>query len=473
MINLFIFRRDLRLDDNLGLINLLSLEENVVPIFIFTPEQVGAKNEYRSDASIQFMIESLKELNKTRKIHFFYGHYLDVLHDLIKNNTINSISFNMDYTPYARHRDKEITDLAEKNNIKMHVFEDILLNPINAILTDQGHPYTKYTPFYNKSVKYNSKNHPTRLTNISKKMEDNFYNGELKGMKKWSITLKKAEQFYKSNPNRVVFGGRLEGLKVLSHFDKFMDYNKIRNDPNRPTTRLSAHLKFGTISARHVYWTIRDKLGDKHGLELLKQIYWRDFYTNVLWYHPEIVKGVASRPEMRNLKWHYSESDFQAWCDGRTGIPIVDAGMRELNTTGFMHNRLRMVVATFLIFNLGIDWQWGERYFAQKLVDADWANNRGNWQWTAGTEKWSNDYFRALAMPSQLLRFDPEATYVKQWCPELKSIPAKDLANWDITYVKYPELKGKYPEPIVKDLKASRLDGIGRIKDAIKKYMKK
>lgn len=468
--NIFIFRRDLRFDDNKALHTLLSYG-NVIPIFIFTPEQVGDKNQYRSDPSIQFMVETLKDLEKQAKshgtkLHIFYGHYLDVISDIIKNNQIEYIGFNEDYSPYSRKRDKEIYELAKKHNISHIIGSDLLLSDsIDSVLTNEGKPYSKYTPFYKKSMIIHKKTPPVKPFSVGK---SGFSSSKLTGMKKWEYSLKKAEKLYDYNPDIVEKGGRKEGLKILSKIKEFNDYNKERNNPNRYTTRLSAHMKFGTISARHFYWTISDKLGDKS--ELIKQIYWRDFYMYMLWYNPDIIKGSASRQEMRLIKWSYNEKDYQAWCDGKTGIPIVDAGMREMNATGFMHNRLRMIVATFLIYNLGIDWQLGEKYFARKLVDADWSNNRGNWQWTAGIEKWSNDYFRALAMPSQVARFDPKAEYIKRWCPELKSVEPRDLVDWDIKWVKYPELKGIYPEPVVDDLKKSRLDGIERIKQAIKKY---
>jgi deoxyribodipyrimidine photo-lyase len=283
---------------------------------------------------------------------------------------------------------------------------------------------------------------------------------------KFEIELSKIRKYYQQNDDLAVRGGREEALKIINHLADFKDYNKNRNTPSIPTTRLSAYLKFGCVSIREVYYKTLEKLGNKN--ELLVQYYWRDFYSMILFNFGKPTKGVITRPEFKLIDWDYDKEKFKRWCVGNTGCPIVDAGMRQMNQTGFMENRVRMIVATFLIFYLKIDWEYGMKYFSQKLVDADWANNVGNWQWTAGIEKWSNDYYRVFSMDSQMKRFDPDCKYIKTWIPELKNVSPKEIINWDLNH--YP-VSG-YPEPIIKNNKEARKEGIEMYKVAIQKYKK-
>lgn len=461
---LFIHRCDLRLYDNTTIHHLIENKIAFQPIFIFTPEQILPKNEYRSEHAIQFMVESLADLanqyqEQGIKFKFYFGDVIEVLTKLIKDNEITGIAFNLDYSPYAVERDEKIRNLAKKMNLESLTLEDKLLNPVSAIKTDKDTVYTKFTPFYKKGLKYNQANPvpkplANKITLHPDKMSKN----------KFEIDLKKIRKYYQENDNLAVRGGRENALKILNHLSDFKDYNQNRNTPSIQTTRLSAYLKFGCVSIRELYHKTLEKLGNKN--ELLVQYYWRDFYSMILFNFNQIVKGVITRPEFRLIDWDYDKEKFRRWCEGMTGCPIVDAGMRQMNQTGFMENRVRMIVATFLIFYLKIDWEYGMKYFSQKLVDADWANNVGNWQWTAGIEKWSNDYYRVFSMESQIKRFDPDCVYIKTWVPELKDVPAKEIADWDLNHY---EVKG-YPEPIISNNKQARMDGIAMYKKAIQKY---
>jgi deoxyribodipyrimidine photo-lyase len=310
---------------------------------------------------------------------------------------------------------------------------DVFLHQPANLLNAQNKPYLKFTPFYRfaKSkirlniIKLTSKE-LTKIKAISR-------NQNLQLLKKLQIPI-----IYKAT--------RAEALNKLAHYPKH--YLKTRDVPSIPTTQISAYLHYGIISPQEVY--------EKLPPVLQRQIIWREFYLYIAAFlHQDYSK--KSRTLSRNIKWKNNKDHFKKWCDGKTGIPWIDAGMRELNATGFMHNRLRMNVAMFLIFYLQIDWRWGEKYFAQHLIDYDYAQNSGNWMWCASWESFSNPYFRIFSMEQQMHRFDPDAKYIKKWVPELKNIPAKDLYNWPISCDKY---KVKYPKPIITDLNQARQNGI-------------
>lgn len=450
--SLFIFRRDLRIIDNTSLIEALNNSSKVIPCFIFTPEQVGNKNEYRSSNAIQFMVESLEDLNSflKGKLNLFYGENLEILNKI--KDSFDKIYFNMDYTPYSVSRDSDIREWCKKNNKELIVLEDQMLTGIDKVLTNAGKHYSKFTMYYNKAKTFpvNAPNETKINLSKIKKIKTNY-------------SLNEAKKLYNEIelPQK---GGRKNALKILSNISEFKDYNLTRDIPKIKTTMLSGHMKFGTISIREAYKafiTLKN--------ELVQQLYWRDFYMTILWKYPNIINGSASRPEFRLIKWNDNPEFFKRWCEGKTGCPIVDAGMRQMNQTGFMHNRVRMIVANYLVFNLGINWLLGMKYFAQKLLDADWSNNQGNWQWISAIEKWSMDYFRPMSMTSQTEKFDPDGDYIKTWVPELKNVPGKALATWDISYKDYPNV---YYSPLDKDWKKARMEGIDRFREAVKKYTK-
>lgn len=438
---IFIHRRDLRYNDNTALINACNDHDRVYPIFIFTPEQVK-DNEYKSDNAVQFMVESLLELNKTA---FFYGDVIKVLRKLITENDIDAVYVNEDYTPYSKKRDKLIKELCDTMEIQFSSFTDLLLQPDN--LKKDGTPYLVFTPFYR---------------NAAKKRVDKVNNKRLTLTKmRGGLTDTALKKYYKKNPNIAIRGGRNNALKILNNLDDHKKYNKTRNIPSIETTHLSPHLKFGTVSVREVYHKMRSKLNS--GNDLIKQLYWRDFYMTILNTYDDLKKS-NTRDDMNTIRWSRSKSKLDAWKNGMTGFPIVDAGMRQLNTTGFMHNRVRMITATFLIYNLHIHWREGEKYFSQMLIDSDIANNNGNWKWIAGIETYSNEYFKAMSVVSQAERFDEDAEYIKKWIPELEDIESSDLLDWEENHEEYDV---DYPSPIV-DSKSTRKIMIEKIKKAIK-----
>lgn len=441
---LFIFRRDLRLSDNKGLIYATKTNENILPIFIFTPEQIEDENKFKSENAIQFMIESLKELDtdlraRGSKLHIFYDDNIKILKHIVKTISVKNIVFNMDYTPYALKRDKSIQKFCNENNITCTQIEDYLLADIGTFKKSDGEPYTIFTPFKNNGMKFKiDKPDKSQIKNLTKtdKLKESGYIR------------------YQENPDILLNGGRTIGLKVLNKVKKQNNYNKNRNTVSIETSQLSAPIKFGCISIREVYWKIRTELGASN--ELLSQLFWREFYYYIAYYFPDVLKGKNYNTRYDNIEWIYNTSQFKKWCNGETGYPIVDAGMRQLNQTGYMHNRARLITSNFLNRMLGMDWRKGEKYYAQQLSDYDPAVNNGNWQWIASTGVDPKPYFQRLFNPMiQSEKFDPDAKYIKEWLPELKDIPAKELHNWSDHYQKYDLKDIDYVKPMV-DYKEAR-----------------
>lgn len=434
--SLFVFRRDLRLEDNTGLIEAAKSSDEVIPCFILDPRQIK-NNEYRSVNSLQFMFESLKDLEKQLtsrggRLFLFKGLPHKIISDLINDEEITSVFVNRDYTPFSRRRDEEIRKVCEKKGVFFKSFGDYLINEPETILKKDGKPYTVFTHFYNKSVEQT-----VRLP--QKNRFGNYFRGDIPQSIGDEIY---GEILPKENKEIAVRGGRTNALKILSNISKFRDYGKTRDYFSEPTTMLSAHLKYGTVSIRETYYSVYKALGSQH--PLLRQLYWRDFFTYIAHHFPKIF-GKAFHEKYDGVKWSYDREAFSRWCEGRTGFPIVDAGMRQLNETGFMHNRARMICASFLVKDLHIDWRMGEKYFAQKLVDYDPSVNNGNWQWSASTGCDSQPYFRILNPWLQQKKFDLECVYIKKWVSELRDAPVKEIHNlW-----KTKKQIGDYPKPIV------------------------
>jgi len=435
---LFIFRRDLRTIDNNGLNVLAKLCNNVYTIFIFTPEQVGSANKYKSNNSVQFMIESLADLAseiKTQEgqLHTFYGKNTKVLADCIKAWDINIVAFNLDITPYARERDDEIIKLCQKMIVEVKTEHDYYLHPPGSIKTGTGKPYQKFTPYFNTASKIKVPSPSAKKQLPFKTKDANIPN---------KISLEQAmKRFTRINPNILVRGGRPQALQLLLRAVRTIkNYNAIHNDLSLKTSELSASIKYGCISIREAYKAFHDKPG------IIRQLYWRDFYANIMYEFPHVI-GHSLKPKYDKIHWHHNSNWFNAWCKGETGYPIVDAGMRQMNTTGYMHNRARLIVASFLVKTLLIDWKEGEEYFAQTLTDYDPSNNNGNWQWISGGGADSQPYFRVFNPWRQAAEYDPKCEYIKKWIPELKDVPEKDLLKWDTKYVDYKDIQ--YPAPIV------------------------
>ena len=451
---LFIFRRDLRIIDNIGL-NLASTRcQRIYPIFIFTPEQVSNSNKFKSDNAVQFMIESLHDLQQQiskmgGKLLCFYGENDTIVNQLIKNLKIDYLSFNMDYTPYAIKRETNTIKICKNLKIAFEYGHDYYLIPPGTIVSSSGNPYQKFTPFYESSLK-----HKVLPPTPSKKIPFATTSHQLQH----TITLDNAfKKFTKDNPNILMHGGRLAALKQLKVAQKnLLHYSQTHNDLFKPTSELSAYIKFGCVSIREVYKVFRTK----H--DFIRQLFWRDFYANILYSFPHVL-GSAMKPNYNKVKWTRNIKWFNAWTNGETGYPIVDAGMRQLNETGYMHNRARLIVSSFLVKTLLISWEQGEKYFAQKLTDYDPASNNGNWQWTAGSGADSQPYFRIFNPWTQAKNFDPNCEYVKRWVPELKDVPNKDLFNW---FKEWPNYKNiKYPKPIC-DYEEQRDKALKMYKDA-------
>jgi deoxyribodipyrimidine photo-lyase len=427
--SLFIFRRDLRIEDNTGLNAAIEQSASVIPCFIFDPRQVGDKNSYRSMNAIQFMVESLKDLEVAIKKHggklfLFSGNAEDIISTLIKKEGIEAVFVNEDYTPFSIKRDKKIAAECAENKIDFHSSSDLLLTSPQEIKNGSGKPYSIFTAFFKNASKL-----PVR--NPISKRNFKFYAG--------TIPASESDTIYKKvcpteNKNIFVHGGRTKAGALLYQLPKLKNYQKTRDYPAMNTSHLAAHFKFGTISIREGYAAIEKALGAHN--PLLKQFYWRDFFTHVAFHFP-FVFGKPFHNKYEKLWWSDDRSLFNKWCKGQTGFPIVDAGMRELNATGFMHNRVRMIVASFLTKDLHIDWLWGEKYFAQHLVDYDPAVNNGNWQWSASTGCDAQPYFRIFNPWLQQKKFDPACDYIKKWIPELKDVPPKDIHAWQKQYHTY------------------------------------
>ena len=439
--SIFIFRRDLRLYDNIGLIDALSASNEVIPIFIFTPEQL-VNNKYKSDNAVQFMMESLEDLNKDlnkkkSRLHLFYGSPDDVISKLIKKYDINAVFANMDYTPYSSLRDNSIKKICEHNKIEFIIHEDALLHPVRTIKNGSGNVYTKFTPYFRSA----SKVKPDKPKKITK---NNFMR---KGVKLDNEYTKDIHSFYTFNENIAVRGGRKYGLDIIKNIKRFKNYNKVRNDLSGSTTKLSAYIRFGCLSIREIYYKIRQVLGTKN--DLIKQLFWRDFYYNVAYEYPHTVapKKQSLKAKYDKIKWNYDKKNLNKWKEGKTGFPVVDAAMRELNKTGFMHNRGRLIVSSFLVKILRIDWREGDKYFSQKLVDHDSIVNTSNWQWAAGSGSDSQPFFRIFNPWLQGEHYDEKCEYIKKWIPELNnSVPVEDIHKWYETYAKHEHTK--YPKPM-------------------------
>lgn len=402
-VNLFWFRRDLRLQDNAGLYHALRSDKPVLPIFIFDPNILD-ELEDRTDRRVEFIHQALEEIQKELAGHgstldVRYGSPADIWKDLLREYTIEKVYANHDYEPYAKERDAATAKLLKANNISFKTYKDHVIFEKDEVLKDDGKPYTVFTPYSKKwralLNKFYLSSYPTE------KYFSNFFK-----QKRGTIPSLEEMDF---QPAGQTFPAKEWKANILKHYKERRDLPAIAG-----TSRLSVHLRFGTISIRKL---ARDaqKLNDT----FLNELTWRDFYQMILWHFPHVV-GHACKPEYDNIKWRNNEIEFEAWCNGNAGYPIVDAGMRELNETGFMHNRVRMIVASFLTKHLLIDWRWGEAYFAKKLLDFDLASNNGGWQWAAGTGCDAAPYFRIFNPYLQTKKFDPELKYIRHWVPEFE-----------------------------------------------------
>ena len=399
IVSIFWFRRDLRLYDNRGFFEALKSEFKVLPIFIFDPEILNKLSS--KDARVYFIYKQLEELNKSlndkQKIQTFYGLPVDIFKLLIKKYNVKSVYTNDDYEPYANKRDKSINNLLNQENISFYSFKDQVIFEKNEIVKDDGTPYKVYTPYSKKWLKNFSKKALKEYTS------ENYLNNIASVKPQWV----RLDQMGFSNPEVEISSFKLN-KNLISN------YNLHRNTPSIDgTSRLGPHLRFGTVSVREIVKIASENID----ITFLKELIWREFFMQILWHFPHTVTK-SFKPKYDLIKWRNDKEEFKKWCEGKTGYPLVDAGMRELNKTGFMHNRVRMLVGSFLCKHLLIDWRWGEAYFATKLHDFELSSNISNWQWVAGCGVDAAPYFRIFNPTTQISKFDSKHKYIKKWVPE-------------------------------------------------------
>lgn len=396
-INIFWFRRDLRLEDNHGFYKALTSSEKVLPIFIFDRDILSLLPD-KKDQRVDFIFQALEQMNAElplgRKIHIFHGKPLEIFQELVGKYKISKVFCNEDYEPYAIGRDLEIQKFLESQHIGFETFKDQVIFHKDDVLKADGKPYTVYTPY--------SKVWKARFTQeLLQPFPSEDYLEHIA-----EIPLQKTYTLQDLGFEKTQFMFVKPRVKVPEGYATLRDFPY-----DDATTRLSMHLRFGTISVRRV---LRET--EKFG-KFWSEVIWREFFMSILFHFPR-VQNSAFKEIYGNFDWKNREEDFERWCEGKTGYPIVDAGIRELNATGYMHNRVRMVVASFLIKHLQIDWRWGEAYFAQKLLDYDLALNNGNWQWVAGTGVDASPSYRVFNPSIQQEKFDKNQRYIKKWVPE-------------------------------------------------------
>lgn len=463
--SIFLFTRDLRLVDNTSLIVAAKKSKYVIPVFIFTKEQLS-KNQYKSDNCVQFMCESLDDLNHDldeigSKLFCFYGEFESTLKSIIRTSSkkIDGVFYTKDYTPFSKTREKQIEKICNNEKIFCEGNDDYLLTKfVGSVLNSSGRVFVKFTPFLRSASKQSvgkpSGIKPAKLNLVLKKGVSFSRMNEM--------TKSDYHAFYKKNNNLIVRGGRSNAILILKSLKKFSSYGEDRNYPEKYTTLLSPYLKFNVVSVREVYHYITKSLGKSS--KLITQLYWRDFYMILMDVYPDILNYNMNKSK---IKWSNADSSksktilFEKWKNGLTGFPFVDAGMRQLNTIGWMHNRVRMVAACLLVKIMGINWKDGERYFATKLVDYDPCNNNGGWQWVAGTGTDSQPYFRYFNPWTQSKTYDVDAAYIKKWIPELSKVPAKDIHKWNESYDIYQKkYQIDYPKPLFSNVSEKFLGNI-------------
>lgn len=428
-VTIFWFRRDLRITDNRGFFNALTQHGNVLPLFIFDTE-ITDKLPDKSDRRIAFIYEQIVLINqafakKGSALLIKIGKPAAVFAELLHSYDIGAVYTNEDYEPYATVRDKKIKDLLSQNKVSFHLFKDQVIFEKAEVTKDNGNPYTVFTPY---SRKWLSKLNTQHLQVYPSELHlDNLYQQAID------------EKFDLKNAG---FRYQPSGIAAPSINRQLIStYNQTRDIPALDgTSRLGVHLRFGTISIRQLAAQAREL-----NATFLNELIWREFYMMILWHFPQVV-GQSFKPQYDNIRWINNEQHFAAWCQGATGYPIVDAGMRQLAQTGYMHNRVRMITASFLTKHLLTDWRWGEQWFADKLLDYELASNNGGWQWAAGTGCDAAPYFRVFNPWLQTEKFDPQQQYIRRWVSEIDST--------------------SYPQPIV-DHKTARQRALDAYKAAL------
>jgi deoxyribodipyrimidine photo-lyase len=402
-VNIFWFRRDLRLFDNHGLFSALKSGKPVLPVFIFDKTILSELSD-KNDRRVSFIYDSLKKIQEQlvqsgSSLQLFYDTPLNAFKKLAEEYKISEVFTNHDYEPYAIKRDEEIIGFLKEQAIRFSSYKDQVIFEKYEVLKPDGKPYTVFTPF---SKTWKAKLQAESLSSFPS--EENF------------SSFLKTRPYHFHSLKEIWFNHVDYAVPDISIDPSIIsDYHNTRNIPSvNGTSRLSVHLRFGTVSIRQLV-----KAAKELNEQWLNELIWREFFMMILFHFPYVVSG-CFKPKYNHIKWRNNEKEFELWCKGETGYPIVDAGMRELNETGHMHNRVRMIVASFLTKHLLIDWRWGEAYFAEKLLDFELSSNNGNWQWAAGCGCDAAPYFRVFNPSEQTKRFDPDLTYIKKWIKDFK-----------------------------------------------------
>lgn len=409
--NIFWFRRDLRLHDNCGFFHALGTNREVLPIFIFDSNIL--EELPKDDHRVAFIHQLLEQMNSGlnehgRKLAVFHGNPEDIFAKLIAEHKIGNVFTSHDYEPYAIKRDEAISKLLKKHGIGFVTFKDQVIFEKSEVVKDNGEPYVVFTPYSKRW-----------LETLKNRGLPNFPSEQyLSKIAKHNYTFPSLQDIGFEKSRLQVFDYHLTP-KIIKEYEETRDFPAIEG-----TSRISPYLRFGALSIRKVV----SKAIAENNKTFLKELIWREFFMQILWHFPHTTTK-AFKPEYDRIRWRHAEKEFGKWCEGKTGYPMVDAGMRELNQTGFMHNRVRMVVSSFLCKHLLLDWRWGEAYFAQKLFDFEQSSNIGNWQWAAGSGVDAAPYFRIFNPEEQLKKFDKDLEYVRKWIPEYDSF--------------------EYPQPIV------------------------
>ena len=401
-VNIFWFRRDLRLDDNLGFYEALKSELPVLPVFIF--DTTILKKLPKHDARVSFIFDTLQRMrNQLQEEHsssigIYKGSPSEVFKSLIKDYNITTVFTNHDYEPYATARDNHIEELLSEKGIVLKTYKDQVIFEKDEVVKADGSPYVVYTP-YMRTWKEKFKDHDLKIFYTNSYLSNVIQHSRLPNLSLSEIGFKQSSQ-------------KISDYEVTPTL--IQTYEDTRNFPAKDaTSKLGPHLRFGTVSIRKM---MKKAIAEENEI-FWQELIWREFFMQILWHFPKTQKH-AFKAKYDRIEWRNNEKEFQRWCLGKTGYPLVDAGMRQLNTTGFMHNRVRMLVASFLCKHLLIDWRWGEAYFAEKLHDYEMASNVGNWQWVAGTGVDASPYFRIFNPTTQIEKFDKQRDYIKKWVPE-------------------------------------------------------
>ncbi|CAL8461636.1 g1167 [Coccomyxa elongata] len=460
----YLFHRDLRTVDSTGLIALAKGGLTIIPVFILAPEQIDRKrNRYFSDAAVQVMADALVDLDASLRqlkssLRLFRGDAIEVLRALHGRTEFQELHSGDDVTPYSKARDNRIEQWCRGAGVAFYIHQDVDLLGMNDGLLQGGRPYTVFSAFYKRVLRDcrvrpvdSHALRPSDLLPGSTRVQD-------------CIPIKSVRKLYEHNPRLAIAGGRRQALRRMRVLDEMQDYESRREFPalQNGTSMMSAHIKFGAVSIREVYWRLVKRYGARHSL--VRELWFRSFYYHITNCFPHTLHGRPLRLKYERIPWRKDPESLERWSEGTTGIPLCDAGARCLRQTGYVHNRVRMVMASVLCKNLLISWVVGERLLARQLADYDPTSNNHGWQFIAGSgpdARWD----RTMNPMTQAAKYDPDAGYIKRWIPELTDVPAADIHRWDERYSRHEDTG--YPGPIV-NLKESRLRAIRVYGDALR-----